>query len=63
MTLKINKETYIQLIESDIDILQEYIPEEYSIERDHVIMILRDSIDFYYPKDWSNEYKGENEKE
>jgi hypothetical protein len=63
MTLKINKEIYIQLIESDIDILQEYIPEEYSIERDHIIMILRESIDFNYPKDWSNEYRGEQEEE
>jgi hypothetical protein len=51
------------LIESDIDILQEYIPEEYSIERDHIIMILRESIDFNYPKDWSNEYRGEQEEE
>lgn len=50
----IDKKTYNKLIESDIDVLMEYIPEEYSIERDHMILVLRQSIDLNYPQNMFN---------
>ena len=48
MGTKLNKSAYQKLIYEDIDWLKKNTP--HTLERDHIIQVLRDSIDRYYPK-------------
>ena len=48
MSIKLNKELYIKLIEEDKMFLHTNCP--WSIEFDHIISVLDDSIEMYYPE-------------
>lgn len=50
MGVKIDKQTYKKLIKENIDWLNKICPIE-SLEKDHIIAILKDSINLYYKKD------------
>lgn len=45
MGTTLNKEAYQKLIEGDLAVLEQ-LP--HSLEKDHIISVLNDSIDFYY---------------
>ena len=45
--MQLNKLGYKQLIDEDILWLEKNTPD--TLERRHIIMVLRDSIDMYYP--------------
>jgi hypothetical protein len=45
--MKLNKEGYAQLIEEDIEWLENNTSD--TLERKHIIMVLEQSIDTYYP--------------
>lgn len=45
MGTKLNKETYKKLINADLDMLSK-LP--HSLEKDHIICVLKDSVNFYY---------------
>ena len=49
MGTKLNKETYQKLIDEDILALNKHMP-EFSLEKKHTIDVLKQSIDFLYPK-------------
>jgi len=47
MSLKMNKKTYMDLIDQDLDLLNKNCSD--TPERDHIKLILCKSIEFYYP--------------
>lgn len=47
MSNKLNKKTYVQLIEEDIAVLNNHLPDVE--EREHIEQVLRHSISYYYP--------------
>lgn len=46
--MKLNKEAYSKLIQEDIKKLENYFPND-SLEKKHILGVLEDSINFYYP--------------
>ena len=48
MTMKLNKESYVQLIKEDIDWLEKT---EDCLERQHIKLVLLDSIRKYYDEE------------
>lgn len=48
MTMKLSKQAYINLINEDIQALQN--SNTTKLEMEHIIQILKDSINFYYPE-------------
>ncbi len=55
MAHKLTRDAYVQLIEEDIAWIMK-IPR--TLEREHIILVLRDSIDRHYPpepEDWCNQ--------
>ena len=47
MVSKLNKNAYEQLIQEDIDWLEKHT--EDTLEQNHIIAVLKDSVRFYYP--------------
>ncbi len=47
MSNKLNKRTYIEIIEEDIAVLNNHVPDV--VEREHIEQVLRHSIGYYYP--------------
>jgi len=47
MGTKLNKDAYMKLVYEDIDWLKKNSP--HTLERDHIIMVLQDSIKRHYP--------------
>lgn len=47
MSIQLNKETYQKLIDQDIEQLNKFIP-EHSLERKHIIEVLKWSVDKIY---------------
>jgi len=48
MGTKLNKETYKKLIKEDMESVEKYFP-EHSLEKKHILEVLRSSIECYYP--------------
>ena len=59
MALKITKQEYSKLINEDLEILRQYLPD--SPEHDHIRLVLCNSIDMHYPSE-SNKPKSEHGK-
>jgi len=49
MSLILNRKYYVKLIREDIDWLEKNTEDD--LERQHIIVVLEDSIDRLYPKD------------
>lgn len=52
MTIKVNENTYTQLIEEDIKELEKYMPN--TLERKHIIEVLKKSIKLEYKNSGKN---------
>lgn len=59
MALKITKQEYTKLIEQDLAILNQYLPD--NLENDHIKLVLCNSIEMHYPSD-CNTANSENGK-
>ncbi len=46
MSLKMNREAYEKMIDEDIEALNMRMPD--SLEKDHIVCVLKDSINTYY---------------
>ena len=48
--MKLNKPAFEKMIQEDIEAIGKHFPEhEDKLEREHIIQILSESVDFYYP--------------
>lgn len=57
MSTKLTQSSYEQLIKEDLAELDKYMPD--SLERNHIELILKNSVNFYYPRNQSFENKME----
>ena len=48
METKLNRSTYKQLIKKDMEFVERYFP-EHSLEKKHILAVLVESIERYYP--------------
>lgn len=49
--MKINKTAFKKMIQEDIEAIKMHFPRDVDkLEKEHIIQILNESVDFYYPK-------------